>query len=38
MKLAPNVLIYLLVKFHIFRRPLALSLDLIFNSVFIEKG
>jgi hypothetical protein len=38
MKASPNVLIYLLQKFHIFWSPLANSLDLIFKSVIIEKG
>jgi hypothetical protein len=30
MKVAPNDVIYLLAKVHIFRRPLAISFELIF--------
>jgi hypothetical protein len=38
MKVAPNVLIYLLEMFSIFQRSLAISFDLIFEYVIIVMG
>jgi hypothetical protein len=38
MKVAPNVLIYLPTKYHIFLTLVNISFDLIFDSMFSEKG
>jgi hypothetical protein len=35
MNAAPNVLIYLMAKLHIFWKPLAISLEFIFDSMLI---